>query len=79
MLRLKSNKRIILAPRGMLGDGALKIKSFKKIFLKIISKLKAYKKITWHASAKLKNQKLNFLVKVQKLLLLKIYPLKFLI
>ena len=28
MLRLKNNERIILAPRGMLGDGALKIKSF---------------------------------------------------
>ena len=61
MLRLKSNKRIILAPRGMLGDGALKIKSFKKkIFLKIISKLKVYKKITWHASTKIEKSEIEF-------------------
>lgn len=61
MLRLKSNKRIILATRGMLGDGALKIKSFKKkIFLKIISKLNIYKKITWHASTKIEKSEIEF-------------------
>jgi len=58
ILRLKSHKKFILAPRGMLGDGALEIKSLKKkIFLKIISQLKTYKEITWHASTK--NEKLE--------------------
>ena len=58
ILNLKIKKKIILAPRGMLGKGALNIKSFKKnIFLKIITQIKAYNKIIWHASTQ--NEKLE--------------------
>ncbi len=46
----KINK-IILAPRGMLGEGALKIKRFKKVcFLKFMKFIGFYSNIHWHAS-----------------------------
>ena len=46
----KINK-IILAPRGMLGEGALKIKRFKKVcFLKFMKFIGFYSSIYWHAS-----------------------------
>lgn len=46
-------ENIILAPRGMLGKGALKIKSLKKkIFLSIVKFTKFMRKIKWHASTK---------------------------
>jgi glycosyltransferase involved in cell wall biosynthesis len=46
--------KTILAPRGMLGKGALQIKSFKKVaFLAIIKQLRAYKKTIWQASSEL--------------------------
>ena len=58
ILNLKIKKKIILAPRGMLGKGALNIKSYKKnIFLKIITQIKVYNKIIWHASTQ--NEKLE--------------------
>ena len=42
---------VILAPRGMLGKGALEIKSQKKkAFLSMVKMLGWYKNITWHAS-----------------------------
>lgn len=42
---------IIIAPRGMLGAGALEIKKFKKtFFLKITKMVRFYKRVTWHAS-----------------------------
>ncbi len=48
---LKPQMQIILAPRGMLGDNALKIKAFKKkLFLYVFSKLPYFKNIIWHAS-----------------------------
>ncbi|MFL2579342.1 MAG: glycosyltransferase [Parvicellaceae bacterium] len=47
----KYNIKIILAPRGMLGDGALKIKRFKKVcFLKFMKFIGFYSNIHWHAS-----------------------------
>ncbi|MFD1552832.1 hypothetical protein DNU06_08285 [Putridiphycobacter roseus] len=47
----KENKQVILAPRGMLGKGALEIKqSKKKVFLSVAKILGFYKNITWHAS-----------------------------
>lgn len=47
----KKNVHIILAPRGMLGDGALRIKSAKKkIFLTLARFAGFYKGITWHAT-----------------------------
>jgi len=46
-----SKQNIIIAPRGMLGKGALSIKPFKKkIFLTISKILSYYKNVTWHAT-----------------------------
>ncbi len=43
--------KIILAPRGMLGKGALSIKPFKKkVFLKVFKILRWHRRITWHAT-----------------------------
>jgi glycosyltransferase involved in cell wall biosynthesis len=42
---------IIIAPRGMLGAGALEIKKVKKsLFLRITRLMRFYKRVTWHAS-----------------------------
>ncbi|MFT5822657.1 MAG: glycosyltransferase involved in cell wall biosynthesis [Crocinitomix sp.] len=42
---------IIIAPRGMLGAGALEIKKLKKsVFLKFTKLMRFYKSVTWHAS-----------------------------
>ena len=47
----KNIKRIIIAPRGMLGEGALKIKSFKKKNFILLAKIfNLYSQIFWHAS-----------------------------
>ena len=47
----KMNIKLILAPRGMLGKGALSIKPFKKkLFLLIFKALKIHKKVLWHAT-----------------------------
>lgn len=47
----KKINKIILAPRGMLGEGALKIKRFKKVcFLKFMKFIGFYSNIHWHAS-----------------------------
>lgn len=44
--------KIILAPRGMLGKGAMSIKPFKKtVFLKLFKMLRWHSRITWHATA----------------------------
>ncbi|WMI68439.1 glycosyltransferase [Mangrovimonas sp. YM274] len=49
---LRANVKVILAPRGMLGKGALKIKPLKKqVFLKGFKMLGWHKKIVWHATA----------------------------
>ena len=50
MSKRKNNKTII-APRGMLGAGALAIKPFKKkIFLTLSKILKLYSNVKWQAS-----------------------------
>jgi glycosyltransferase involved in cell wall biosynthesis len=42
---------VVLAPRGMVGDGALAIKSFKKrVFLRVARALGWFRKVRWHAS-----------------------------
>ncbi len=47
----KENAKIILAPRGMLGKGALHLKKTKKQIFLIASKfLGLFKNITWHAT-----------------------------
>jgi glycosyltransferase involved in cell wall biosynthesis len=49
--KLSFNGKIILAPRGMLAEGALKIKPFKKrIFLAISKQIKLHKHIIWHST-----------------------------
>lgn len=46
------NRKLVLAPRGMLGKGALQIKPLKKkLFLNFAKILGLYKNITWHASS----------------------------
>ena len=43
--------RVVLAPRGMLGDGALAIKPLKKrVFLRVARALRWFRKVRWHAS-----------------------------
>ncbi|MFN4234182.1 MAG: glycosyltransferase [Bacteroidia bacterium] len=47
----KNKTKTIIAPRGMLGEGALKIKSFKKrFFLKLTNFLGLYKNVIWHVT-----------------------------
>jgi hypothetical protein len=49
--KLKINSKIIIAPRGMLGKGALSIKPLKKQLFISISKLFGfYKNVCWHAT-----------------------------
>lgn len=48
----KTESKIILAPRGMLGEGALNIKKRKKqLFLMLFKFTGIAKKITWHATS----------------------------
>ncbi len=52
--KTKKNIKIILAPRGMLGEGALSLKKKKKQFFLFFSKfLNIYKKVIWHATDKI--------------------------
>tara|TARA_B100001121_G_scaffold301966_1_gene313896 strand:+ start:167148 stop:168245 length:1098 start_codon:yes stop_codon:yes gene_type:complete len=49
--KLKKQNKVVLAPRGMLGEGALAVKSVKKkIFLKGAKLTGLFKNITWHAT-----------------------------
>ena len=52
LLTARANRiKVVLAPRGMLGSGALDIKkSKKKTFIIIAKLLGLYKKVLWHAS-----------------------------
>lgn len=50
----------ILAPRGMLGEGALAIKSFKKkVFIQIAKLMKLYSGLKWHASSELEKKEIE--------------------
>ena len=52
--RFMPARKVILAPRGMLGEGALRIKPFKKKLFLAFSKLsRLYRNIRWHASSDL--------------------------
>lgn len=54
------NAKLIVAPRGMLGDGALQIKPFKKkIFLLVSNTLGLYKNVVWHASTQLEKEEIQ--------------------
>jgi glycosyltransferase involved in cell wall biosynthesis len=49
--KIKINPNVIIAPRGMLGKGALKIKPLKKkVFLTITKSTGFFKQVTWHAT-----------------------------
>ena len=51
--------KTIVAPRGMLGDGALSIKPIKKkIFLKLADKFNIYKNVIWHATDQSENNEI---------------------
>jgi glycosyltransferase involved in cell wall biosynthesis len=53
-LRMRKKIPIIIAPRGMLGAGALTIKkNKKKTFLRLAKITQLYKRVTWHASSSL--------------------------
>jgi glycosyltransferase involved in cell wall biosynthesis len=46
--------KVIVAPRGMLGEGALQLKATKKKFFLALAKITGmFKKVTWHASTPL--------------------------
>jgi glycosyltransferase involved in cell wall biosynthesis len=46
--------KVVIAPRGMLGEGALGLKAFKKkTFLRLAKAIGLYNKVTWHASTEL--------------------------
>ena len=58
--KLKPKAEIILAPRGMLGEGALKIKATKKrLFISLARLFHFYKNITWHASSELEAKEIK--------------------
>ncbi len=47
----KPKVKIVVAPRGMMQEGALEIKSFKKkLFLTILLKMGLFKNVLWHAT-----------------------------
>lgn len=51
ILNKLGNKKIIVAPRGMLGKGALSIKPLKKkLFLFVAKLIGTYKSVIWHAT-----------------------------
>jgi glycosyltransferase involved in cell wall biosynthesis len=55
--------KTIIAPRGMLGAGALKIKSLKKrIFLFLGKRFLFYEKLIWHASTELEAKEIRAII-----------------
>ena len=53
-------RRFVLAPRGMLGQGALNIKPFKKkLFLVAARLMNLYKGIRWHASSEMESAEIK--------------------
>lgn len=59
-LNRKNRKRVILAPRGMLGKGALALKPFKKnLFLRLSRWFGLFDGITWHASTVLEAEEIK--------------------
>lgn len=68
-LARRKGYKVILAPRGMLGEGALEIKKAKKKSFVLISRLLGmYRKVRWHASTvEEKNEILNNFGKKSKI------------
>lgn len=58
--RIKPEVKIILAPRGMLGPGALSIKPLKKKTFLTLSKITGlYDDVTWHASTEIERDEIK--------------------
>ena len=58
--RFMPSRKTVLAPRGMLGKGALHIKPLKKKLFLLASRVTGiYKNITWHASTDLEKQEVR--------------------
>lgn len=58
--RLFPDTKVVLAPRGMLGAGALSIKPFKKrVFLALARGLGWFRGVRWHASTDLERQEVQ--------------------
>jgi len=72
----KNKIKTIIAPRGMLGQGALAIKSSKKLsFIKMAKFLGWYKKVIWHASThNEKDEILNYFGKKAKIVVAQNIP-----
>ena len=57
---IKNKARVILAPRGMLGTGALNIKSRKKaFFLSLTKAIGFYRGVLWHASTPVEKKQIE--------------------
>jgi len=57
---IQNNARVILAPRGMLGTGALNIKSNKKaFFLHLTKAIGFYRSVLWHASTPVEKKQIE--------------------
>ncbi|HEY4797624.1 MAG TPA: glycosyl transferase family 1, partial [Bacteroidia bacterium] len=51
---------VLIAPRGMLGDGALQIKQTKKkVFISLSKMLSLHKYVSWHATSKQEAQEIR--------------------
>lgn len=60
ILRKQTAKKIILAPRGMLGAGALQLKSTKKkLFISAVKLLNLFKNILWQASTEMERTEIT--------------------
>lgn len=63
----KSGKPIILAPRGMLGEGALALKKWKKRLFIAYSKLsRLHQNVIWHATSKQEENEIRSVFEVKK-------------
>jgi len=57
--KLLPSRKVVLAPRGMLGKGALEIKSTKKKLFLLVSRITGlYSNIRWHASSDLEEEEI---------------------
>jgi glycosyltransferase involved in cell wall biosynthesis len=58
--RILPSRKVVLAPRGMLGEGALNIKPAKKKLFLLASKVYGlFRNITWHASTRLEAEEIK--------------------
>ncbi len=58
--QMRKSSKVVLAPRGMLGHGALARKSTKKqVFLKAAKAVKLFSNITWHATSEEEKQNIS--------------------